>query len=229
MVEREPQKIQETDRVSIYDAILVHGYWMSEPTPGNVKLGLRSRLAARAASFLYEYGFGAEKVVIAGGHFWGPGYPSQGELMANELEGKYGIPKEDIILKDNAYSTGGEIKSIVDLSKENGWNSIADLAFSKHQLTIPKAYEEYGNSAQVKFISVEDVLRQRDEEKVVTLVEKLSTSRHEIALGIYEGAKWLAMHKPGFSYRDLEEKNKKSRKNKGKDSPLPISLDVYKL
>jgi hypothetical protein len=229
MTEQEPRKIPETRPASLYDALLVHGYWMSEPTPGHVKLGLRSHLAVRAASFVYDHSWGTGKIVVDLGHLWGPNYPSEGELMAKELEEKYGVPKEDIILRENAYSTGGEVKSIVELSKQNGWDSIADLAFSKHHLTIPRVYEEYDNQAHVEFISIENVLELQDDRRVVDIVRKLGSSRYEFAYGIYERAKWLAMHRPGFSYDAMEEKNKNARKDKGKDSPLPISFDVYKL
>lgn len=94
--------------------------------------------------------------------------------MAEELEVKYDVPKQDVILRENAYLTGGEVKSIVELSKQNGWDEIADLTFSKHHLTIPKIYEEYDNRAHINFIAVEDVLSLQDDRRVVDIVQKLA-------------------------------------------------------
>lgn len=73
ITEQEPRRISETQPASLYNALLVHGYyWMSEPTPGHVKLALRSHLAVRAASFVCDHGFDAGKIVVDLGHLGDP-------------------------------------------------------------------------------------------------------------------------------------------------------------
>jgi hypothetical protein len=226
-VEQESEQMPETQPNPQYDALLVHGYWMSEPTPGNVRLALRSRLAVRAAALAYNGGKGAGKIVIDLSHLWGPNYPTEGSLMAKELEDKYSIPHEAIILREGAYSTGGEVKSFVTLAKENGWEKLMDVAFSNHHLTIPRIYREYKNEALVEYKSVEDILREKDDHLVTQLTKRLEKSRYGKTYRLYERAKWLRMHMPGFNYDSLETKNKNSRKDKGKEFILPV--DIYKL
>jgi hypothetical protein len=205
-----------------YDAILVHGYWMSEHRTG---LALRSRLAARAAALAYGSGNGANKIVVNLGNLWGANYPSEGSLLAKELEEKYHVPHEAIILRENAYSTGGEVKSFLELARENGWSSLLDVAFSSHHLTIPEIYKEYSGIAGFK--SVEEILKTDSESPhIENLLGRLSRSKYGKTYWFYERVKWLAMHRPGFSYDELEQKNKKARTNKGKDFILPV--DVYK-
>lgn len=84
--------------ISPFDAILVHFYWLSEK--GSAQLGLRSRLADRAAALVYDQGKGAKNIVLTGGHFWGKEYASSAELMAKELEEKYNVPKSEIIIPE---------------------------------------------------------------------------------------------------------------------------------
>ncbi|MBI2032473.1 MAG: hypothetical protein HYT09_02390 [Candidatus Levybacteria bacterium] len=163
MTEVEPISYESTTSPEVivpkYDAILVHGYWMSEHPSG---LALRSRLAARAAALAYDEGRGARKIVVDLGFQWGPEYPSTGLLIAGELQEKYGVPPESIIFREESYSTGGEVKTFVELAEENGWNNLLDIAFSNHYLTIPDIYREYDIQARVTFRSVEDILREKD-------------------------------------------------------------------
>ncbi|HUD04757.1 MAG TPA: hypothetical protein VMR59_02105 [Patescibacteria group bacterium] len=226
MSERTPQGpeiIETPEQINPkYDALLVHGYWMSEHRTG---LALRSRLAARAAALAYDNGNGANKIVVNLGHLWGPDYPTEGKLIAEELEKKYYVPHEAIILRESAYSTGGEVKSFLELAGQNGWTNLLDIAFSSHHLTIPRIYEEYSGTAEFK--NIEDLLKANSESPhIENLLGRLARSRYGKAYWLYERTKWLAMHRPGFNYDELEQKNKKARTDKGKDFIVPI--DVYK-
>jgi hypothetical protein len=57
----------------------------------------------------------------------------------------------------------------------------------------------------------------------------LTWSNYALVYAGYEGIKWLVMHKPGFNYETLEQKNKATRTSPGEDSPLPFRFDVYKI
>ncbi len=149
-----------------HDALLVHRYWMSEHRTG---LGLRSRLATRAGATEYIQGE-AEKVFVNLDHLWGSAQPSEGELVAKELEGHYHIPHEDIVLREDAWSTGGEVKTFVEQARQHDWTNLLDVAFAKHHSlisilgrrfgTIPLIYKGLGLKPQYK--SVEDILREKD-------------------------------------------------------------------
>lgn len=149
-----------------YDALLVHGYWMSEHRTG---LGLRSRLATRAAATEHIQG-GAETVFVNLDHLWGPAEHSEGELIAKGLEGHYHVPHEDIVLRQDAWSTGGEVKTFGEEAQQHSWNNLLDIAFAKHHSfisilgrrfgTIPLIYKGLGLKPQYK--SVEDILREKD-------------------------------------------------------------------
>lgn len=153
-----------------HDALLVHGYWMSEHRTG---LGLRSRLATRAVAKELIQGE-AGKVFVNLDHLWGSAEPSEGKLVAKELEGHYHIPNEDIVLREDAWSTGGEVKTFVEQARERGWTNIVDIAFSKHHSfipfitkifgwrigTIPLIYKRLGLKPEYR--TVEDILRKKD-------------------------------------------------------------------
>lgn len=238
MTERQPanheQPMSPEAQKPQYDAILVHGYWMSEHRTG---LGLRSRLTARAAALAYDQGKGAEKIVVDLGQLWGPDYPSEGKLIADELETKYHVPHEAIIIKEDAFSTGGEVKSFVGLAKQNGWTNLLDVAFARHQGvighrfgTIPLIYKRNKTEGiNVTYASVENLLKNDPNPHVKRLAEDLTWSNYALVYAGYEGIKWLVMHKPGFNYETLEEKNKATRTSPGEDSPLPFRFDVYKI
>lgn len=225
-MERESFKSTEQALNIPFDAILIHGYWMSEPRKDDVRLALRSRLAVRAGVLAYNEGKGAKKIVIDLGHLWGPSYPTEGQLMADELQTKYDIPSEAIVLKEDAYSTGGEVKSFVELARQNGWTKLMDISFAKHHRTISRIYNESNTDADFK--SVEEIIEEKDiNPHVKNLVKRLRRSKYELTYAFYETAKWIFMHRPGFDYNVLEQKNKLARTDKGKEFILPI--DVYKL
>lgn len=210
----------------VFDAILVHGYWMSEHNSG---LALRTRLAVRAASHMYANGDGASHIVLPLGRLWGEEYESEGNLMANELEESYGVSPNAIVREGNAYSTGGEVKTFLEVANKNGWENVLDIAFEKHLKTIPAVFEQYSEiyKPKVTYQSVEKILYIFEDSKIKKLVERLGASGYEKNYYIYEKAKALAMRFPGFSYDNLEERNRKKRTKKGREFILPI--DVYKL
>lgn len=223
--------IERLESLPKYDAILAHGYWMSEPKKGDVRLSLRSRLSARAAAFAYDHGNGAKKLIVDLGHLWGPNYPSEGSLMAKELELR-GVPTEDIIFKESAFSTGGEVKSAIKLARENNWKRILDVGFYEHQRSIPAIYKEFKGADLAELRSVEKIIGEMDNRHVISLVNKLSKSRYGITYKyIYELLKRTRMRSPGFSYDKFEQENRNNRQDKSHDSPLPwpLRFDVYKL
>lgn len=216
-----PPETQKTP----YDAVLVHGYWLTEKGD-KTTLALRSRLVVRAAAFLYKEGR-VKKIFLAAGKFWGDGYPSVGELMAKELEAGYGIPPEEIVIEDEAYSTGGEIKRFLQSAERSGWTNLLDIAFDQHLRIIPDVFKQYKGEAGIE--SVEQILREYDSNKhVLHLLDRLANSEFEADFALYERLISLGLNIPILNdYDRLEAKNKKARTQKGKDSSLPI--DIYKI
>lgn len=213
-----------------FDAILVHGYWMSEPVSGDVRSALRTRLATRSAALAYDRGDGARNIVLPLGKLWGQDYESLGNLMADELEFKYGVPPGTIIREGNAFSTGGEIKTFLEIAQKNGWTKLLDIAFSAHFLTIPHVFDAYSKDdgkITVQFRSVEEIIESEDYELVSGLVKRLGKSRYGIAHKVYERGKQIVTKIHGTDYDSLEERNKMARTKKGKE--FPISFDVYKI
>ncbi len=212
-------------------------------------------MAVRAAVLAYDGGHGAGKIVIDLGHLWGPDYPSEGKLIADELETKHHVPHEAIILREEAFSTGGEVKSFLELAKQNGWTSLLDVAFARHHWTIPGVYKEYGHEGMdVAYGNIEDIIKEKgnrtyrlrralnpkvpegeriyvekgkEHNHVNGLIRGLAQSKYGLAYTLYEGAKLVRMHMPGFNYDALEQKNKAARTDKGKEFIIPI--DVYSL
>ncbi len=219
-----PLNHEQEPIASPFDAVLVHCYWLSEN--GTTQLGLRSRLADRAAALFYDHGKGAKKIVLAGGHLWGKEYASAAELMAKELEEKYHVPKSAIIIPEQeAYSTGGEVEIFTQLANEKEWTNLLDIAAQKHLWTIPGIYKKIG--ADVKFKSDEEILREKDSNPhVKRLLKRLGRSRYEFSLMLHEVGIWTAMHLLNLDYATLENRNKSKRTAKSKDSLLPG--DVYK-
>jgi hypothetical protein len=233
MTEREQSKSLEQQPNPQFDAIFVHGYWMSEHKTG---LGLRSRLAIRAAALAYDEGKGAGKIIMDLGHVWGPDNPAEGNLMARELMEKYHIPRNAIIFREDAYSTGGEVKTAIELARQNGWTKILDIAFSEHQKSIPKVYKEYHGEDLLTTRSIERIIEEKDDHLANHLVKRLGKSRYgRVYKYIYEPVKRRRMRKKGFTYEALEQENRNARKQKGPDSPLSrrfgrsLDIDVYKL
>jgi hypothetical protein len=208
-----------------YDAVLVHGYWLTEKGD-KTALALRSRLAVRAAALLYKEGR-VKKIFLAAGKFWGDEYPSVGELMAKELEAVYGIPPEEIVIGDEAYSTGGEVKRFLQSAERSGWTNLLDIAFDQHLKTIPNVFKQHKGRASLE--SVEQILRKNDPNRHVKhLLDRLASSEFEADFALYERLVSIGLNIPILNdYDRLEVRNKKARTKKGKESSLPI--DIYKI
>lgn len=235
---KEPLKSVEQIQIPQFDAILVHGYWMSDKTirkhqeNGMVSErhitapALRTHFAARAAALAYDEGKGAKKIVIDLGHLWGHDYPPEGKVVADTLVNKYHVPQEAIILREDAYSTGGEVKTFLELAKENNWTNVLDVADKYHHLTIRKLYKK--SNLRVTFKSIQEILKEGDT-RVKRKLQGLGRARPLYPL--YELGKFVVMHKSGFNYETLEEANKKARTEPGQDlkaSPIAI-VDIYTL
>ena len=224
MIEREQVRSPDKLHTRPFDAILVHGYWLSEVGKNKARLGWRGNLAVRAAALAYDEGRGARNIVLTEGHVWGPDYPSGAELMAKKLQNMYHVPEEAIIVKGDAYSTGGEVEICMELAHEKGWTSLLDIAASKHLWTIPGIFKKMGENVQ--FRSVEEILREQNDPRMNSILKKLGKSKYEFALMFYEAGIWTAMHLLNLDYKTLENRNKSKRTVKGKDFIIPT--DVYK-
>lgn len=213
-----------------FDAIHIHGYWMSQMGDDSlVKLGLRSRLATRAAATIYDEGRGADKIVLTLGQMWGEEYPSVAQLMKEELVEKYRVPAGDVIARGEAYSTNGEVDTFLSLAQQHGWTNVLDVAAQKHLWTIPSIYKKRGVESQ--FQSVEETLR-GESAHLDHLLDRLAQSKYEYAFTLYEGVVWTAMHLPG-GYERMDKMNQAQRDKKGHDLPgmlgKHLQIDVYKL
>jgi len=204
---------------------LVHCYWPSEEN--RFHLGLRTRLADRAAALVYDHGKGARRIVLNGGHFWGENYPSSAELMAKELKDKYNVPESAIIIPEQeAYSTQGEVEIFTQLANKEGWTRLLDIAAEKHLWTIPGIYKKIG--VDVKFKSDEEILKEKDSNPhIKRLLKRLGRSRYELGLMLHEAGIWIAMRLLDIDYKRFEDRNRSKRTKKGRDSIPPI--DAYKL
>lgn len=222
---------------SSFDAILVHGYWLSQKgTDSRVDLSLRSHIEDRVAAILYDGGKGAGKLVLTAGHIWGPDYPSVAELMAEELVRKYKVPREDIIVKTEfidqdgnkreVTSTHDEVSAFLELRRNNGWTNIADLAARTHDIDIPWLYKKVGED--VKIDAAEDILNAQNDRRIKKLLNHLGRSKYEWSFRFYEGAK-VFFHLIDPDYKRLNKMTAKARSIKGDLRPplLPIPIDKY--
>lgn len=230
MIERDTRRPSELASSPPFDAILVHGFMLSEGNESG--LSLRSILAARAAYLAYDQGRGARHIVLAVGHPWGPDYPSVASRMAKLLEEKYHVPKETIIVRDDASSTYREVEDFLELKREMGWTRLLDISFKKHLWTVPGVFKQFGEN--VAYSSIEGIIRDRETNpKIRRAMRRLQRSPHEIMYSVYEGGKWIVMHMPSFDYQKLEERNRALNTGKGHPNLIPIihkpfKFDVYK-
>lgn len=165
------------------DAVLVHGYWLSQiGDTGQVDLSLRSELAVRAASTLFKSGQ-VDYIVVTAGPIWGLRYESLGKRMSDELQ-IYGVPQDKIILQDTAIDTNDEITTFLQIAKQYNWTTLEDLAFTKQDLIIPTLYKN--NGTQVSYLSVEKTLLADGVDEDTKAVNSLNQSWYEFNFAIYE-------------------------------------------
>jgi hypothetical protein len=156
--------------------ISVHGYWLSEKGK-RTDLGLRSGINTRAGVVEYRErkSRGEETALFANlDHMWGQDEPTEGSLIGNRFTKRYHVPEEDVVIKEDAWSTGGEVKTFVEEAKKRGWNNLIDVAFARHQSfisilgrrfgTIPLIYKGLGLNPEYK--SAEDILKEKDIHRV---------------------------------------------------------------
>jgi hypothetical protein len=125
---------------------------------------------------------------------------------------------EDILTKDDIHRFKGVYKVKRPLNLDKNGN---DAPWREVPIT-ERRYEEAG---------IKGVLHEHNH--TARLVRKVSSvfsrSNYGRVYWLYEGIKWVLMHRPGFNYQALEDKNKQTRIKPTEDSPLPLRFDVYKL
>lgn len=197
----------EAIQAPLFDAVLVHGYWLSQKGgEAPVMLSLRSHLEDRAGLEFHDGGRGAGKIVLTAGHIWGPEYPSVAEGMRSELIRKFKVPEDDIIVKttfvnaegeaQEVKSTDNEVEAFLQLSAERGWTRLADIAARVHnknilpgiKANIPRLYRRRGRA--VTYEAAEDIILRSDyHPRVKSKLRRLRWSRFETSFRFYEGVK----------------------------------------
>lgn len=192
-----------------YDAILVHGYWLSQKGESEtVKLSLRSQLNVEAAAILVKT---TRFLVLTVGHVWGEKYPPVASLMAEELVFKHHLPKNKIITVNQAVNTHEEIEIFLDLAKRHKWKNLASLASYAHFWTIPRIYD----NKQISFtpLITEEIIPSSKDQRLINQVNLLQKSRYEFNYRLYQTAVWLALFFDP-AYRVLGKLTRQSRNHK---------------
>lgn len=233
MIEGTPQ----TERNTRYDALLTHGYWLSNDNGAHnidgFRGSLRTRLSTRAAVDLY-FTEGPMNLVFTGGKLKGPNYPATSEIAREEAVYKYGVPSEHVITAETGLDTETESLTFESLAREHGWTDVGVLSFAQHNPSVSRFFPKIvlpGQVTTVEHRTVEDVLEKYDDPLVAALAQRLKWSIHYgWGFNLYELAKTLIMNVPGG--KDwLYEKNRKARteKNDSRFNDLVTSaIDVYK-
>lgn len=210
----------------LFDALLVHGYWLSQKGENPVEISLRSKLAVYATYLLYR-NKQVKNIFLPAGHIWGKNFPSIAQLMEEELVKKYDVPKDNIIVSDEGLNTRSEITAFLKIAENKDWKSLGDLSFEAHHLTIPIHYQRLKKKA--KFINVEDVIAQEGDSKNQKVLKWLKNSRFEFNFRLYQTlVKVVQFFDP--DYKLLGGIADKTRDKKSHNSPLSfMAIDVYDL
>lgn len=192
-----------------YDAMLVHGFWLSQKSNGKIGLSTRSKFAVRAAYFEYK-NQEAKKIVFTCGPLWGKSYPSVGSLMAQSLVNNFHVPQDSIVLLDEAYSTKEEIDIFTKWAHQSGANRLLDIAPEMHHETIPQLYS---SSTDIHFKSVESILLANDQDNIADYVRWFSKSRYAQGYRIYTEVVKACM-KLGLDYDNLLNQTAKKQRQK---------------
>jgi hypothetical protein len=151
---------------TIRTGIVGHFYWLSEKggRTERTDLGLRSSINARAVAVDYwdRKAKGENPQVFADlSHLWGEAEPTEGSLVGERWHNRYHIPQQDIVIREDAWSTWGEVKAVAEESKRRGWTKVVDVAFKPHRrLTIPWIFGKF--RLQPEYQTPEQVLEQKD-------------------------------------------------------------------
>ena len=233
--------LPEIGQDPLFDAVLVHGYWLSQRGEGRVKPSLRSHIEDMAVPKFYDGGRGAGKIVLTAGHIWGSSYPSVAEVMKDELVRKYNMPEEDIIVAitlvndgevQEVQTTDDEVEAFLQLARKNEWIRLADIAARVHNTeilpgidaNIPELYKKRGQ--EIKTEAAEDIILESDyDSRIKSKIRGLGGSRFEWSFRLYEGFKRLVLIiKPDYSA--LSKQADKERTKKG-DLGLPIISSAF--
>lgn len=169
--------------MKVFDAILVHGYWLSQKGENSqVELSLRSKLVAYAAALLYKDKI-AKNIILPAGYIWGKNVPSIADLIKEELVKKYDVPEDKILVSDEGLNTKSEIVTFLKIVEENNFEGLGDLSFATHQLTIPI---HYNGKRKVEFLNVEDVIFEKGDNEHKKILKWLKDSRFEFNFLIYQ-------------------------------------------
>ena len=176
------QKTPQTTHISHTNALLLHGYWLSQKDNGPVSLSLRSEMEVKAAYLLYKNNK-TEYLVITAGPIWGNTYPPLGVIMTQRLM-QLGVPTSKIILIPTAMDTYEEIHVFLTTARQHHWQSLGDLAAFRHDLTIPQLFATQHASAI--YLSVEQVLTQMGDRSDQKMVQNIAHSIYDLGFGLYE-------------------------------------------
>jgi hypothetical protein len=233
----------KTERPS-YDAVLLHGYWLSRSShPDNLdgfRGSLRTRLVTRAGVDLY-CNEGPTNLVFVGAKLKGPSYPSTANLFAQEASEKYGIPPKHIHIAHTGFGTEAESLEFETLATKNGWRNVATVSFEEHSPSVqrfrPNIKLESG-TANVEHRTVQELIAKYDNHHVAHLVERLSrtintkprVNKYHLGFVLYELAKTTVMSLPNGKNR-LYARTKKARTEKDNsfiNDLITRQIDVYR-
>ena len=220
---------------SVYDAVLIHGYWLSRSNGqynvDGFRGSLRTRLATRAGADIYN-NEGPTKLVFLGAKLKGPSYPSTSELFARETVEKYQIPQEDIITQDIGYGTEAEAVGFKRLAEENGWKRLGIVSFAEHEPSVKRFTPEVHVDDSGKYTehrNIQEILRAYDHPRVADLAQLLAQSKYHYGFVMYELAKTIIMKVPGgkdWLYRKSEQARTEKDDSKVNDF-ITHAIDVF--
>ncbi len=207
------------------EALLLHGYWLSQKGDGPLKLSLRSQLEIQAAAVIYKQ-YPNLYLVINAGPIWGSHYLSLGTVMKKEII-QLGVPEEKIIFQDNAMDTYDEIVSFLSLAKKYNWTQLVDLAASQHDTSIPTLYTNL--NAQATYVTAESILRTYGTQSQKNTVNQLTFSQYEVGLSLYEDFVRIALIvDPNYQLLGAHARSTRNRKTPYGGIPF-IPVDKYDL
>lgn len=124
---------------------------------GNFETELKVAAAAQA----YEEEL-APIIISSGGPMWAP--IPLGQIMADELTKEYNIPSENVIKENEATDTGIQMKNILDIVREHGFQKVAVIADSVHLPVAEQLLKNWakheGIPLEVNGLKMEDLLVQ---------------------------------------------------------------------